>query len=505
MKVIKITKITCLLHLMWVCTSFAQPKLISPQDMKEDLEVFYKIRKEVNSGLYIYRTKEQIDSIYSWANMAVGKSMPITEFFKIILQLTDFEGSVHNYTEPASDFMSLLKEQRTFFPYPLTYLNGSIIFDGFHSEIPAGSKILSMNGVMDKELMRAMYKYFPADGFTITEKLSASVEHLTSWRYIMEFGNTKAYRVEYLSLKSGKKRIINIPAVNFAEQEANKKNRFSAPVTDKLNYKLQPPYSFELIRPDAGLLNLRWFGFAGGSGDPAFKPYVNFIDSVFALLDQKRIPNLIIDVRNNPGGSDPVFEQPVMYLTDTTFKENLETNIIFDPANIPFENYFWGVTTAERMDSAAMAAGKEFLKDYFTEFKNGSSRQNEKYNPVYHPKSPSFKGKLYLLINEKVASAASHFASLVKAYAKNVTVVGVETVGGYYVHNGHISMVYELPNSGIKTKFSVVYVVQDAPKLPDQPEGRGVLPHIEIWPKLDDFMKQRDTQLEHVLQLIEKK
>ncbi|MBK1439263.1 hypothetical protein JHJ32_04620 [Parapedobacter sp. ISTM3] len=106
------------------------------------------------------------------------------------------------------------------------------------------------------------------------------------------------------------------------------------------------------------------------------------------------------------------------------------------------------------------------------------------------------------MINENVASAASHFASLVKAYARNVTIVGVETVGGYYDHNGHISLVYELPNSEIKTKFSVVYVVQDARVLPDQPQGRGIIPDYEVWPRLDDFLQHKDTQMEFILQLI---
>ena len=35
--------------------------------MQSELEVFKKIRVAANSGLYKYRTKAQIDSIYQWA------------------------------------------------------------------------------------------------------------------------------------------------------------------------------------------------------------------------------------------------------------------------------------------------------------------------------------------------------------------------------------------------------------------------------------------------------
>ena len=107
-----------------------------------------------------------------------------------------------------------------------------------------------------------------------------------------------------------------------------------------------------------------------------------------------------------------------------------------------------------------------------------------------------------MLIDEQVGSAASHLASLVKGYARNVTTVGVETVGGYYVHNGHIPLVYQLPNSKIKSKFSIVYVEQDAPIREDQPVGRGIMPDHTVWPSFDDFVANKDTQMDYVLQLI---
>src|SRR5690606_26370705 len=153
--------------------------------------------------------------------------------------------------------------------------------------------------------------------------------------------------------------------------------------------------------------------------DPGFEPYVNFLDSVFTALDDNNISNLIIDIRNNPGGSDPTFEQPVMYLTNKSFKENLEAKIIFDPNLIPYKELFWGVSTLERMDSVSIGLGIQHLKDRFPVFSNKISLLNQKYNPVYRSKSPIFKGNLYLLINENVASAASHFASLVKGYVQN--------------------------------------------------------------------------------------
>lgn len=186
-----------------------------------------------------------------------------------------------------------------------------------------------------------------------------------------------------------------------------------------------------MLNPTTGLLNLRIFSMATGKEDPAFAIYVRFIDSVFNELHKNGVQNLIMDIRSNPGGSDPTFEQPMMYLTEQPFQENALAYIIFDVDNMPYEQYFWGTSTAAKMNEKEKAAGKKMLKDYFPRLQNGRNIQDAKHNPVYYPKSPQFKGKLYLLIDENVASAASHLASLVKAYGRNVTIVGVETPGGY--------------------------------------------------------------------------
>jgi hypothetical protein len=475
-------------------------KLLTPHEMKRDLKVFRNIRDKANSGLYRYRSAEQIDSIYDWAFKQAKRPLLTTEFFKIILRLTDFEGSVHNYTEPATELMSFLNRQRAFFPYSLKYIEGKIIFDGKCSEVPVGARILSINGVRDTTLMQSFYKHFPADGYTTTEKLSASVNRSFGVRYLLEYGLQDSFAITFTAPGTARQSATILPAVHLEQRLTNLRTRHSAPVDSLIDYNVQPKYGFQMVNPSTGLLNLRIFTMATGADDPALKVYISFLDSVFNVLDKNGAQNLIMDIRSNPGGSDPTFEQPMMYLSDKPFKENTLAYIIFD--ELPYEKYFWGISTSVKMGEKEKEEGKKMLRDYFPKYENGRSIQNPKYNPVYYPKTPAFKGKLYLLIDENVASAASHLASLVKAYARNATIVGVETVGGYYCHNGHMALIYELPNSGIKTKFSIVHVIQDAPEKPDQPEGRGIIPDHEVWPTFEDFMQNRDTQMEFVLKLI---
>lgn len=103
-----------------------------------------------------------------------------------------------------------------------------------------------------------------------------------------------------------------------------------------------------------------------------------------------------------------------------------------------------------------------------------------------------------MLLDEQVASAGAHLASLVRSYTDCIT-IGQETCGGYYEHNGHLPFTYQLPHTKIQAGFSIVYVNQDRRSLRGQPEGRGILPDIILSPGLDEFLQQEDAVASYIL------
>jgi len=56
-----------LIGLSFVISAQSIDEPFSKDKMRKDLEVFKQIRISANSGLYKYRTKNEIDSIYHWA------------------------------------------------------------------------------------------------------------------------------------------------------------------------------------------------------------------------------------------------------------------------------------------------------------------------------------------------------------------------------------------------------------------------------------------------------
>jgi len=473
--------------------------VLSAKQMQRDLRVFRQIREKANSGFLRYHSKTEMDSVFHWAGLQVTHPMRLTEFFKIILTITDAEGSCHNSSTLPEDMLGYLPQKNGFFPYYMKRIGTRMIVNNAGGAIPLGARILSIDGMADSLIMHRFYKYLPTDGYNMTAKQRFSADNTFGWRYPLEFGIRDSFRVSYLAPGTAAPQTATIRSVSLAEKQRLYQERHSRPYDVYFDSNEGDVYSFSMPDSATAMLHFRRFDMAGNADDPAYAVFSHFLDSVFVQLKTKQIPNLIVDVRNNPGGSDPNYEKVFTYLTDHSFRENTLAWTLFDSIPLP-EYYRWNSVYKDNQD--AQRAELDHDLQYLFSVRNGDRYlQHPERNPVYQPDANRFTGNLYLLIDENVASAASHFASLVRGYSK-ATIVGVETTGGYYGHNGHFPVEYVLPESKIRTRFSIVHVDQDAPQLASQPVGRGIIPDVEVHQSFTDFMANADTQLKAVLGLI---
>lgn len=476
-------------------------RTLSPEEMKADLEIFRKIREKANSGFYRYRTKQQIDSIYEWANKQVKEPLGIIEFDKIVMTLTDFEGSNHNNTRLPYHPADYIPKDKGYFPFFFKNIDGQMIVNYAGSEIPLGSQVLSINGITDKELRKRFFKYCTTDGYNQTAKDKASIERSFGWNYPFEMGISDQFEITYKKPGSEQIERITLPGISRTENSKRYYERHSAKLDSLTDYDFQEKYSCKTLDPQTVLLNLRIFTMASNSDDPAFGSFSNYLDSLFRAMNQTGVKNLIIDIRNNPGGNDPNYEKVFTYLTDHPFRENTGAYILF--RKLPYPEYYNWNSSDKRNQKRELKDLNSYFSTTYSVKRNSFYYQDSQFNPVYLPDSNRFQGRVYLLINEDVGSAASHFASLVRGHSQAI-IVGTETSGGYYGHNGHFPVEYKLPNSGIVTRFSIVHVTQDAPEKATQPPGRGIIPDYQVGQSLEDFLQNEDTPLKWVLQLIEK-
>lgn len=475
---------------------------LSQRKMQNDLDVFYEIREAANSGLYKYRSEENIDSIYGWAKVRIKEINTYREFYNLLCKLTDYEGSLHNNTVLPEKYKENLKnEQYGYFPIPIKWIDGKWRVNSKDVKIPLGAEILSINQKKIDQIIEDLSRYYTTDGINTTGKRIGINYHFSKY-YRMLYGRKKYFTVEYKNYDSNIKKNVKLVSVGFNTYYQKVQKRYSVPF-DKVNYKdweAEEKYSFQVLHDSIALLTVNSFSM-GNKNDPEHLEYLTFLDNTFDYIKNKNIGNLIIDVRYNGGGTDPNDLVTYSYLTSRNFQENKQAWISFD--KIPFIRYaYTGIPKFLRpfgVRKYNKAFQDEFPKEVMGKFYQNADSED---HSIRRPKSNAFTGNIYLLISPRTASAGSLFAAMVTGNKNSIT-VGEETMGGYYGHNGHSQLGYILPKTRLGIFFSVVNLEQGVPKKGNQIYNRGIIPDFTISQSYVDFLKQKDTQLNFVLDLIE--
>jgi hypothetical protein len=478
--------------------SFSQKK------MKKDFEVFKDIRIKANSGLYKYRTKTQIDSIYNWAEQQIEKASDYLDFYNIICQLTDYEGSLHNNTSLPKKYSEKLRaEIDGYFPYPIKWIDGKWLVNFENGEIPLGSEVISINNIPISEIIEGLHKYYTTDGQNITGKRIGIRAHFAKY-YRLNYGQKESFRVLFKQENSTEIESKVLQSVSYNDYYTHFRGRYSKPYDQYYyaNLKENQKYKYEQIDSSTGLLHIYTFAM-GNETTQEHKTYLAFLDSTFAEIKSKKLKNLIVDIRQCGGGTDPNDVITYSYLTNRKFQESKQVWISFN--KIPLLKHY-NISIPKFLRPFGVGKFNRKFKNRFPIEKDGryyiSKAENEM--KIREPNKNAFTGKIYLLISPAVASAGSLFASMV-AGNENTIAIGEETMGGYYGHNGHTSFSYVLPKSKIITDFCIENIEQDVPYKGNQFYNRGIIPDFEVSQTYQDFLDHKDTQMEYTLKLLKKK
>ncbi|MDM1555184.1 hypothetical protein HX126_11505 [Chryseobacterium indologenes] len=465
----------------------------TPAQFVEDLRIFRSIREQANSGLYVYRSKQQIDSMYQKAEEKAANSKNIFDFYKVIANVTGFEGSCHNYIDLPNHASYYLTQKPEYLPITLKNIDGRLLQDSKDSKIPLAAEVISINGISAKEMITRFSQYYFSDGYSVPYKETTGFERGMLDKFYIEFGTHKQYIVKYQW--NGQVHEVSLPGISLDAFKKLQDSRHSLSLEKKL---MAEKYSFTKEGDNVYRLSVRGFDFATGKEDPAYQKFSVFLDQMMDTLDHEKVEHLIIDLRGNTGGTGALYEKVFSYITQRPFRDSHYAYTWFNEVPMAEKLVISPLFLSNGVkDKHGINA---YLKQLYPKQVKGKYYWADDKNPSILPNERTFKGQLYLLVDQRVASAASHLASLIKSYT-NAIVIGKETVGGYYEHNGHLPLVYELPNTGIQTGFSIVHVIQDAQNLPDQKKGQGIIPHHEIKLTDQEFLDQSDVYLKKALEI----
>ena len=463
-----------------------------------DLVLFQRIKEAADAGLYKYHAKAQLDSAFTAARAQVRGPLTVPQVYRLVAGLTDYEGSLHNDTALPDSVARALHAETAFFPYPLAQVAGRVVLNTARAPLPLGAVVHSINGISAGRLGRELGRYYTTDGVNLSGKTVGFAADFPEY-YRLEYGLQSAFTVCYSAPGRPDTLRRTLPAVTYASYEQAFSARHSQPLDQAFFDDPPAQYTFELLPTQhAAVLTLSTFDI-GEDDTPGHRRYARFLDSCFALLRRTpAIASLLVDVRANGGGDDNNDMLAFSYLVHRPFREHRQARVRF--GRVPYRQYLTVAhDTAER--AALVAEAERELRTDFEPGPAGQQRENPAGNLVFQPRPNRFRGRLYLLISPRVASAGSMFAAMVRGNTPAV-VLGEETMGGYYGHTGHHTLAYTLPYSGVQTSFAWVDLVQDVPPRASQPPGRGTLPDYAVAQSLTDFLANRDTQFRFALRLI---
>jgi hypothetical protein len=434
-------------------------KPISPDELKEDLDFLFKTIEEVHPNMYAYISKEDFFQLLNQLYKQVAHPMNRIEFFKLVAPVVaSLENGHTQLYPPDKDFRGYLNKGGKIIPLEFRWDGQNLILDKNYGpqELPVGGRVLEINGQDANELIAKFARYFPDEFRNNNPGWAAKGLIHCLW---LEYGQTERLNIRIRPV-NGIENAYNVKGIPFSQFQACK-NEQQVHKQQLYSYRYIPEYN-------TGLIELR--GFHNSA------QYKDFLEKTFRQLKAKITANLIIDIRQNPGGNTSAGDVFLDYLTDKPFRQ--------------YEEY--------RIKASAQVMGLPYIKEHLPDdVKIGAvvTPPSSFRKPKDNPNTLRFNGRKFVLIGQVTFSAANAFASAVKCF-NIATLIGEET-GGTTTCYGDIFRI-DLPNSGLSAACSMKYFVEAGGK----PDGRGVLPDYEVKQKPEDTAKGVDTVLQFTLNLI---
>ena len=227
---------------------------------------------------------------------------------------------------------------------------------------------------------------------------------------------------------------------------------------------------------------------------PIFK---NYLKVMFDSIQNQGIENLIIDLRNNGGGSSLLNLQLLYYLTERNDLEDFSK--MYSPSDFQKQanrkEYKRFIQSYQLKNKTNPEKGKLYPYGFL----NGDSLLFEKIennkSAYYIPKDRTvFKGKIIVLANYGTGSAAAMFTALMQDN-------NIATIIGTSVSNNPIGASelgpFKLPNSKYTGSVAHSYLIR-----PNPAKGKVQMPDYWIENSIKDIFTGKDRLLEKAIELI---
>jgi len=459
--------------------SFGQnEKSFSESERISDLDYLQEALYSSHQSIFRYRAKPEMDSFFDILKSKKG-DLSQKDFFYDLKRLLGKIGCIHTsiqYPKIKKKDKKQLVIGRYYLPYSI-YKDGNQYWTKTSRSDTISQygwkQILSIDGNR-LDTIGAMEEIWPNDGYS-----KAFGQEL-----INHFGNLnsfyeKKYKIDslvnYVFLQKGDTISITLPAIQKKDLLRTKKQK-----TTWLYSQKKHAFRYDSIN-DLGILKISSFSY-----NMVKTPL--FYHKVFKFLRKNEVKNLVIDLRNNGGGSMGDAHLVLSYLIAEKAKYFLYKK----------ENDIWNHATLKSKFNLFMIGLK---RDVFSLKRRYRQDDSKIYvNKIRRMKKSHFDGNIYVFVNGYTASAASFTGSYIKEKGPAI-VFGTETGGGAMGNNGLTYPKIELPNSKFEIRIPQLWIDYNL----GQDMGQGVMPDFPVEYHVDDVKNGVDLEMDALLDVLSRR
>jgi len=533
-----IRKIILLLLLFLVLACRSTKKLnesvtkVHPKEaLIEDIDFMVDQLERYHPRLYDYTSKEDF---YQKVETYKKNLKPMTsrEFMVYIYPLVSEIRQGHLALRPVfpkrdrKDRKRYRKATNQFNNIDFKWIDEGIYVENTYGDLDSllvGSRLIAVDSINADELFNKWKKIVTSDGYNTTFQPHLVAENILGF-YRYDVGRTDSIA---LKLKKGDSLFTKQLKIIFKDDEEkdtkekdkskkdsleNKSTKLSR--SEKKEKKLEEKekrrdewkrgYSsrtkqntreLRFVGKDSSIAYLRIRSFDGW-----YKWSKRFYRESFAKIDSLGSKQLILDLRDNTGGSLKEIGELYGFLANEnfTFLNPMETKTRFVATSAMWS----GKPTFTGHIFRSIATPVTFSYDLIRSKKdNGRLYYKTKYSKEREPKENAFEGQIFVLINGLSFSASSILSTNLYG-SKRATFIGEETGGAF---NGTVAGVYQskyLPNTRV---FLPLWLMNLDAVYKTEPNGYGIQPDVIVEPKITDLTEVKDSVLDWTINTIESK
>lgn len=480
-----------------------QKACIPPEKLKEDVDFAYSRLKETHPQLYWYITKEELDHKFDSLKQTITEPLtPLQFYFKLQPVIADIREGHLSLRIPARRIsrkeIKALEGKKGMFSRFGYFVEGDRLFITENKDsiqdIQPGTEILSIDKVPVSDYIRRYRKLISSDGFNTTFHPYYLKDVFFNY-YVAEKGYEDKATIE--ALYQGQKKTYLLTRETKSEsdlkqEKANRKRTQEKKVNDYIAFSNSYNRNFRFLGQDSTIAYIKVKSFSSDYS-------ARFYKETFSRIKNAHSQYLIIDIRNNYGGSLEEINNLYSYLSPEPYTLIKPSQVTSGTSPVK-TNYFRKAGFLQYVLKTLTYPAFFFGQTFSTYRRDGKFYYKTKADKPSKPKKDAFQGKVFVLINGGSFSASSILTAKMKN-DKRAVLVGEETGGA---NDGTVAGFYSyqtLPNSNIDLPIGVLLV---QPNITFTGTQKGVVPDVTIPETIQDVLSKKDPELDWIMKEIGK-